>query len=153
MDSLPFLPFDETLQTILRRKFIPDVAKWLLGPDETSILAQRAGSVWESALTIIFLANAGEIFATTNEQLELQTKICRRSTEVARWLLTKKRAISVDGKKYACWEEVTWDTAVVIRALLVALRHYGSSFSEANRIEIEETIVDATKWLYCRFGQ
>jgi len=151
LGELPFTPFSATLRDVLRRKYIKKVALWLLGKDENSVLAQQGNSVWEAALTIIFLADATDIFAELGEEPELRDVIRYKSTVVARWLLSKR--IVIDGTEHVCWERVTWDTSVVIRALLTSLKKYHDSFSEAEQKEITEAILRATKWLYYRFSQ
>lgn len=148
--ELPFVPFSDTLRDVLRKKYIKRVAIWLLGRDDNSILAQHANSAWESALSIIFLQNASDIFAQCNEEHDLQATIRFRSTVVARWLLSKKLSIA-DGQ-YVSWENVTWDTSVVIRGLLVTLKKYESSFSDSEKRDIIDAIVKGTKWLYFRFS-
>lgn len=151
LGELPFTPFSASLRDVLRKKYIKRVALWLLGKDENSVLAQEGNSVWEAALSIIFLADAGDIFAEAGEEAELRDVIRYKSTVVARWLLSKK--IPIGGTEYVCWERVTWDTSVVIRALVTSLRKYHDSFSEAERREIMEVVVKATKWLHYRFSQ
>jgi len=153
METLPFAPYSNTLQEILRRKYIKRVSEWLLSTDEHSVLAQKAGSVWESALTIISLAEAAEIFRTSNEELELQAEIKRKSAVVARWLLDKKCDDQKRNETYHCWEKVTWDTAVVTRSLLIALSKYRAEFSEEKQQEILNTAKTAICWLHCRFDE
>jgi len=153
MDSLPFAPYSDTLQEILRRKYIKRVAEWLLSNDEHSVLAQKAGSVWESALTIISLAEAAEIFRACNEEPELQAEIKSKSATVARWLLEKKCDDQRRNETYYCWEKVTWDTAVVTRSLLIALSKYRAEFSEEKQQEILDTAKTAIYWLHCRFDE
>src|SRR6266496_3664519 len=136
MEELPFTPYSATLRDILRKKYIKPVSEWLLSNDDQSVLAQKAGSAWESALTIISLAEASNIFEACNEEVELRKRIRDKSALVALWLLQKKCHDNKSGKTYLCWERVTWDTAVVIRALLVALARYKGSFSDEQTDEI-----------------
>ena len=114
---------------------------------------RKGGSAWESALTIIFLSEASHIFESCNEELELRHRISYKSAAVACWLLTKKRTTEIDGINYIFLEDVTWDTAVIIRGLLVSLKEYKREFSAIQQNEIIEAAVDATKWLYFRFGK
>jgi hypothetical protein len=151
MEELPFTPYSATLQDILRKKYIKPVAEWLLSSDDQSVLAQKAGSAWESALTIISLAEASHIFEACNEEVELRKRIRDKSALVALWLLQKKCHDNKSGRTYLCWERVTWDTAVVIRALLVALARYKGSFSDEQTDEILAAVTSATRWLHHRF--
>lgn len=150
-ELLPFTPYSETLQTVLRQRYIRDVAEWLLGENDNAVLAQAGNSVWESALTIIFLADARAIFEDHSEAPELVARIEYKSAVVGRWLLNKKTV--PPGGGYACWEGVTWDTSVVIRSLLVVLNDYEKSFSASETERIKEAIVDGMKWLYSRFDK
>lgn len=150
MSQLPFSPFSSSLREVLLEKYIKGVAKWLLGKEENSILAQASNSSWESALTILFLSEVDDILSELGDQEKhLQKEIQYKSAIVARWLLSKK---VVDGQ-YICWEKVTWDTSVVIQALVIALKKYGSRFSKAEGEEILHHITSGTKWLYRRFTQ
>ncbi|HYE75282.1 MAG TPA: hypothetical protein VEF04_18205, partial [Blastocatellia bacterium] len=153
MDELPFSPYSETLQDILRKKYIKRVSEWLLGSDEHSVLAQKGGSIWESALTIISLAEAADIFKSCGEEIELQARIKTQSAMVATWLLTKKCDDNKNNQNYYCWERVTWDTAVVIRSLLIALSKYKTEFSNEKQQEILETVKTSAYWLHCRFSE
>src|SRR5436309_6463632 len=116
MAELPFTPYSDTLRKVLRQQYIRKVATWLLGKDENSVLAQAGNSVWEAALTIIFLAEASDILAEAQEDSDLREQIRYKSAAVARWLLTKKIS-PIGTSDHAYWERVTWDTSVVIRGL------------------------------------
>ncbi len=53
-DELPFGSPTDTLKSVLRKKYLTKVAKWLEGKNDGMILAEESNSNWESALTIIF---------------------------------------------------------------------------------------------------
>ena len=125
------------------------MTEWLLGSDANSVLAQEGNSAWEAALTIIFLADVTDILAEYDEALELRNTIRYKSNVVARWLLSRK----ITEGNYIHWERVTWDTSVVIRALLVALKKYRGSFSDEDYNGIIDAVVRGTNWLYSRFSQ
>jgi|GEM_PF-3392664 len=150
IEQLPFSPFDLTLKEVLKKNQIKDVAIWLLGKDENSILAQHSNSLWESSLSILFLINAVSIF-DEHEEITLKEKIKSKSKAVARWLLDKKTE-SPD-KKFIHWEGVTWDTSVVIRAIAKALKEYGTEFSDHEKEEIKKSIAKGIVWLYHRFNK
>lgn len=147
--EIPFTPSNISLREILKNKYIPKVSKWLLGKDDMSVLAQVSGSAWESALTVITLSEVINILGETNEENNLKNEISRKSILVADWLLSKK---VVEGK-YIHWEGVTWDTAVIIHALLIIVSKYKAELSQSKIQEIESVAVNGCKWLYYRFNQ
>ncbi len=143
--ELPFTPFSAPLRDVLRTKYIRNAAIWLMGKEDNSILAQAGNSVWEAALTVRFLADVSEIFAESGEEAELSERIRYKSAVVSRWLLSKRTG--------DCWENVTWDTSVTVRALMIALKKYSDSFSDHERREILEAIRKGIGWLCHRFSQ
>lgn len=147
--EIPFTPCNITLQEILKNKYITKVSKWLLGKSEMSVLAQVSGSAWESALTVITLSEVTHILGEKNDELLLKNEILRKSILVADWLLSKK---IVEGK-FIHWEGVTWDTAVIIHALLIIVSEYKNELSQSKIEEIETATVKGCKWLYFRFNQ
>lgn len=151
VDELPFSPFNETLSNILRSQYIKPVANWLLGKKENSLLAQEGNSAWETGLTIMFLAYARDIFNENNEEPQLRDVICQKTIAAVKWLLSRKVVSPID--KNICWEYVTYDTSVVIHALLMSLKKYKNYFDDNLEQEIVEATVSAMKWLQKRFNQ
>lgn len=147
--EIPFTPSNISLREILKNKYIPKVSKWLLGKSEMSVLAQVSGSAWESALTVITLSEVINIIGETSEENNLKNEISRKSILVADWLLSKK----VVEDKFIHWEGVTWDTAVIIHALLIIVSKYKEELSQSKIQEIESVAVKGCKWLYYRFNQ
>lgn len=150
VEQLPFSPFDITLRDSLRNDFIAPVATWLMGRHQTSLLSMEGNSAWETALTISSLLDAVDIFRENNERTDLIKQIEAKVIGASRWLLEKK---SDHQKGESCWEHVTWDTSVIIDALMDVLTRYRTRFSPDEEGEIEATIVGATSWLYRRFEE
>lgn len=148
VEQLPFSPFDSTLREALRKDFIAPVAKFLMGKHETSLLAMEGNSAWETALSISNLLNAVDILREHGEHPELIRQVEAKVVLASRWLLEKK---CEHDKGEACWEHVTWDTSVILNALMEVLRRYRSKFSPDEEKEIVDTIVGATSWLYRQF--
>ncbi len=152
MAETPFTPYTDTLQDVLRNKYLKPVAKWLLGKtDDIEVLAQKTRSSWESALTLIFLSSFEDILSEKNDDPQLQELIKRKNSNVAKWLLTRKCHDKKNNIDYFCWEKVTWDTAVVVRSLLIALKKYPDRFSNQQEAEVIDAIKSGTVWLYHRF--
>jgi len=149
-DELPFTPFDSTLRDVLRQRYIKNVARWLMGKSDNSVLPMSGDSVWESALTLRFMSEAADIFTECNEEARLREQIRYKSGVVTRWLLEKVH--QHDDGTY-CWEHVTWDTSVSITALVIALKKYGDSLSESEKARIADIIVGASVWLHLRFAR
>ena len=152
MAELPFQPPSETLRTILRR-YLSRAANWLLSsPSNASapVLAQQSNSNWEAALTLTFLADVREIFSACGEEAELCELIPQKSATVVRWLLDRQRIIQPG--RLACWDNVTWDTAVVTRAILRSLLHYPDAFNPPESQKIQDAATASTAWLYHRFN-
>ena len=148
LDELPFEPHTDNLKSVIRKKYLTTVAKWLLGKNDGRILAEESNSNWESALSIIFFTNFRETLLENNEESDLCEQLPSICTEVARHLLRKKIILS---DQYVCWDKVTWDTAVVTRALLQILKAYPDRFSESEREELMDCATKALTWLFMRF--
>jgi len=151
MSELPFTPFSAQLCDVIRKEYIKVVAYWLLGKDKNSILAQSTNSAWEAALSILFLAEASDIFMEKNEEEKLVETIKDKSFVVVRWLLQQK--ITSEDGSHVYWEKVTWDTSVIIKAILKALEKYENKFTDDEKREILETIERGSSWLFHRFLQ
>lgn len=149
--EMPFSPSDLVLSDLLRIKYITKVSKWLLGfgKSDMAILAQASDSAWESALTVITLSEVYKILEEKNEEPELRKEISRKSVLVGDWLLSKK----IINDNFVHWEGVTWDTSVIIQALLVIISEYKEQESLSNKKieEIELVAIKGCKWLYHRF--
>lgn len=148
--ELPFFPFDVALRDILRQKYLRNVAEWLMGRDENSVLAMAGNSAWEAALTVRFLADFSDILAEAGEDSELREEIRKRIVTVARWLLERRTELPGD---LVSWENVTWDTCVAVRALMIVLQRHPEEFSLADQATIEGALTCSSKWLAIRFSQ
>lgn len=148
-EKLPFAPFDSPLRDVIRKGQLRSVAIWLMGKDENSILAQQSNSLWESSLSMLFLAELASAFG--EDETDLKEKIKFKNKAVARWLLERKTQSS--DKQFIYWEGVTWDTSVVIRAIAKALKCYNADFSEYERSEFKICIIQGISWLYHRFSK
>ena len=152
IESLPFANFDETLQTNLRKNQLPALARWLIGTRPSGLLALECNSNWEAALTIEFLVNVKGIFQDNGEQEELCKEIVTRVPEAINHLLSEVLHINDKGHGHMqCWDGGTWDTAVVVRALLTSLKNFPEAFAVRKRLEIERTVKETIHWLAWRF--
>lgn len=150
MPEIPFRSFNKTLQQILSEEYLSKAAIWLLGKQETSILAQESGSHWETALSIEFLVGAQEIIQRTQPEESFGGKIQSKCVYAAKWLLSR---VENPGEQYATWDYVTWDTAVVTKSLLLASSAYGDKFSNQEVQQIRSCSIKAGRWLLKRFGE
>jgi hypothetical protein len=148
VDELPFAPFVDTLKSILRKKYIKNVCKWLKGKHSGGILAEEGNSNWESALTIMVFSAAQKIFESNKEEKEFCEKIPSVCAEVGRRLLREKVECT---PQFVYWDNCTWDTAVVSRALLSIIHLYPEKFSDSEKREILTAVHKAIHWLFMRF--
>ncbi|SYZ71932.1 hypothetical protein TRIP_C20047 [Candidatus Zixiibacteriota bacterium] len=152
VEPIPFKQFNESLQNNLRTKQILDAAKWLVGSQPTGVLALACNSNWEAALSIEFLTWTRHILEQHKEESILCSQIVTRIGETANRLLASAKWINDPILGEICtWEGVTWDTSVVIRGLLTALRACPSEFADKKQAEIERTVEGALHWLAHRF--
>jgi hypothetical protein len=150
VENLPFQPFTRTLGDVLRDNFIRPAAEWLLGVRDTSVLAMEGSSAWETALTISFVIESGSILYGASQNTELQRKVDTKIVSVTQWLVNRR--IPHDDETF-CWDHVTWDTAVVISALLSVLSNYRDRFGQEYLDDIEASIIGGVVWLYRQFAQ
>ena len=151
VDSLPFQQVDKPLQENLRVLHIPRITKWLLGSDDTGILALVSNSNWEAALSVEFLLWARELFQGCGEQDKICKEIHSRVGGITNCLLRNAEMPDPDYGDMYCWESVTWDTSVVVRALMMMLRYFPGEFADEKRQEIENKVIGAVQWLAMRF--
>lgn len=147
MLDIPFVPSEEELRTVIRNSYIRPLALWLLGARSGRILAQESNSNWESAMTVDFFVETINIFRTYNEEEQLCQTLEKICPEVCRWLLSN--VVPTEG--FCSWEKVTWDTAVVLKSLLICMEAFPSSFTSQEKTEIVEVAKQAMKWLNHRF--
>ncbi len=149
MPDLPFTPLDTTLQDVIRTRYLCRISKWLLGTSSEAILTQASNSVWESALSLQFLWEASDIFRQHKEYEDICHDTDLKSPSVLRWILEH---IS-DSKcgHYQCWENVTWDTAVVTRVLDEGAHRYRAEFSKAEHSKIQTLRKSSIQWLCKQF--
>ncbi len=143
-EQVPFSQFDNTLKEIIEKKYIYPVTEWLLTEvGNNVVLAQSNNSLWESALTIIFLERLKKLDILGNHKEEL---IDEKIKNVANWLVNEKNIYVEDGIEYINWENVTWDTAVIIRAILLS-----SLNAHSKKKEYEELSYKSMVFLYEKF--
>jgi len=145
----PFRPATSSLRELLAESYIPHVVRWLLGKNNNSVLAHDSGSAWETALSVQVFADALEILPAERAD-PLRSEVSLKSCAAARWLLSVKNT-SADG--LANWENVTWDTSVVIRALVTVLKDSSAQFSEKEIAGLRDAVVKGTRWLLQRFAK
>lgn len=150
MAELPFMPWTAELRDVIRHDYISPAVSWLMGKSTTGVLAQESNSNWEAALTIRFFSEAREMFLEHQEESSLCATIPTRCCVVARWLLDNLTEVSAG---MVCWDGGTWDTSVVVRALITCLTLYREGFSDSEAAKIVESTVKALRWLELRFSQ
>jgi hypothetical protein len=96
----------------------------------------------------MFFIDIQSIFLNSNEEKEFCEKVPSLCADVARRLISRKIIVS---SQFICWDRVTWDTAVVVRALLKTLKSYPDKFSEGDKNEILDSVYKAMHWLFMRF--
>ena len=153
MEELPFRPYTSKLKDVLLDDYMIPVARWMLGPNTHRITVMAGGSTWETAFSFLYLMELNNIFSSRNVEHELQNRIKDEINTATKWLISEKRSLQEDGKSYLHWENVTWDTSVILRALASALHEYPSEFSEGNKNEILKCLVDGNRWLLKRFSE
>lgn len=150
MVDIPFQPVDEELKSVIRHSYIKPLALWLLGSRPGRILAQESNSNWESAMTVEFFILATDIFRRHKEEEQLCQSLENVCPEVCRWLMSNR---IVPSAGFCSWEKVTWDTAVVLKTLLMCLKRFPSNFTEQEKGEIHEIARQAMTWLDYRFKE
>lgn len=142
------------LKDVLFENYMVDTAEWLLGGDDSPyLLAQSGNSNWECSLSISYLLFMHEqLDGGSDEHAELVAQIEEKIPQTAVWMKKQAREFEIGGRDVAHWEEVTWDTAVVIRALLSTLNRFPDTFSSKQRAEIEELVETGIRWLAFRFN-
>lgn len=148
VNDIPFKPFDKTLREHLRKNYFPNMCNWLLGKHTGSVLAEESNSNWESALTIMFLAEVRKIFQENQEERQLCEQIPTICAEVTKHLSSRVNKIQ---DRYINWDGVTWDTSVVIRAILTSILEYSDKFSEGDKELFFENVKKGMHWLFMRF--
>jgi hypothetical protein len=150
--NLPFYPPDKTLKEIIEKKYLYDIAKWLLGDaNDDMILARKSNSLWESALSIIFFS---EVIKIDSFNIELKNNIKYKIPVVVRWLIGDSQLTFLENEDYVNWENVTWDTAVIIRAILISLKlNNEESYTDNEKSEIIKISRKATLWLLNKFTE
>lgn len=158
------------LRDQLFEEYLVQTADWLLGPDNSPyLLAQAGNSNWECALSINYLLNIyEEINKDSWEFDELQENIEEYVPRTVSWMSNQVKKSTHHGEETvrwkeddndnakfgeetAHWDDVTWDTAVCIRASLRTLDHFPDEFSEKEKNEIEDTVEKALRWLTHKF--
>lgn len=149
VDALPFVPFTDTLQEVVRRKYLPMAIDYLKGSrPHSGVLGMEGGSVWESALTAEIIIRAASILSKDDDLADLVDDAENRAREVAPFLIRQFRSHN-DGT--GCWEHTTWDTSVTAQALARLLFQYRTHYSEQDAHAMENAIVESLRWLYERF--
>ena len=151
-EPIPFKRIDESLKDNLRKIQIPNVARWLVGGQQAGVLALASNSYWEASLSIEFLVWAQQLFQQAGEHPELCKEITGRISETANRLIKAARFQNHEQFGQMCnWEGVTWDTAVIIRGLLTALKASPQDFTHSKRDAIHDAIIASLQWLAFRF--
>ena len=165
MTNLPFSPFNSSLKQILFDRFIKKTSRWLLDgnkgdfslPDNT-ILAQMGGSVWETSFSLIFLCEVAGILGdndTDKENQALVGDVRKRVSPVVKWIMSRLEAVKdADNTDIGVsWDGNTFDTAVAVRALLIALPFLDQSSRSIDVTHLHSIVVKAFQWLFYRFDQ
>jgi hypothetical protein len=148
----PFEPFSDNFQVVLIRGYLCPVAKWLFGAGPDRLLAQESNSAWEAALSVIYLLRFADILkrsGISDADAPALDSIERKCLQTADWLCSIARHVSDDELS---WENVTWDTATVIRAFFIIKQHFGDTLPERQRSSIDAAIKKGLLWLLRRFA-
>lgn len=146
-EQIPFSEFDSSLKEVIENKYIYPVTEWLLTEvGNNSVLAQSNNSLWESALTIIFLERLKKLNILDKSKEKI---INGKIKIVADWLVNEKNIYIKDDIEYINWENVTWDTAVIIRAILLSSLNKDVTLSK--RQEYEDLSYKSIVFLYEKF--
>ncbi len=149
LEPVPFSPADRPLRDILLHDFLMPVTEWLFGSSSQLPLSRQAGSSWEASLNILFavrLLREAQVGDSDPLFQQLRTQIC----ELAVWLSDQGTPVDTGAVDYYAWEEVTWDTAVAVRAVLTALREFPDEFNEQKSELIRFRCVQAVTWMMRR---
>ena len=142
--SFPFDYPDKTLKDILLEYYIKKTGRWLLG-NEGMLHARYGGSHWEAALSVEFLNSVRRYLDPSDDLYE---EIPQVNHETVRWLLSKKEKTN---EKLNHWDGVTWDTAVVLRCILLVSKEDNEYFSKKENEEIIDVGINSLTWLFKRF--
>lgn len=147
--STPFAWTGATFREGLLANFLGPTARWLLGEEDSDyVLSQHAGSNWETALSLEFIATVSDL--SIDSVGTAASAIDEKLVNSARWMLGSAEWMP---DKSAHWEGVTWDTAVCARATLGIVRRYGGThLSDAEVTQFERTVEGALSWMAGRFS-
>ncbi len=158
MDKMPFSQFNRPLREQLAINYVIPVSRWLMTGDGDKILAVYGNSAWEAALTILFLMQTqefleNETWATEiSDKIELASTISRKIRATGKWLVSQARKEkSTDGETRVHWDNLTWDTSVILRAQLAIINKYGKKLSYYG--DLEDCLAAGIPWLIESFDK
>lgn len=150
--EIPFEPFSESFRTVLVRSYLCPLAKWLFGTGPDKLLAQESNSAWEAALSVLYLIRFSQFLndaGIENPDCPASDSIERKCLQTAEWLCSIARHVSAEELS---WENVTWDTATVIRALFAIKHRFSHALPAKQRSSIDVAIKKGLLWLLRRFA-
>lgn len=159
MDLLPFLPSDRSLKESIGLNFIVPASRWLMLGDAQSVLATLGNSSWEAAFSVIFLLDTKALLASESwaekvaDRGELMAQIDAKVLATVDWLLQQVQIDASQGESQvsaANWDGLTWDTSVVLRAILRVIDHYDQGELRFSK-DIERVFSSALTWLIKEF--
>ncbi len=158
MFNTPFNSFSNTLQSELFDNNILEGIKWLLGLNINSgnknkfILAQFGNSAWEASQSLMIFIRYKKIIEKNSINDPSHNSAVERIDQVFPELIKYLLECNcLEDNGMATWERVTWDTAVVVRALNEALVEYPDLIEEDCKINIKEKTNTAIQWLCIQF--
>lgn len=137
--------FDKkTFRNQLFEEYIVPASIWLLGElTNPYLLPQISGSNWECALSLESLLKLLDI-DFENDNLT-KDNIKNKSLQTVRWLIS--RVNKNDDDTLINWDGGFWDTAICIRAIMIAEKKIESSWSIDDQKNIENLKIGTARWL------
>lgn len=157
MNSFIFDPIQEPLKVSLGMKYIIPAAEWIMGKGTDPVLAIYGNSAWEAAFSILYLLDTKNILRTEkwakqniemNKREELIELIDYKVIATVDWLINhcETEFDHSTSQVLTNWDNITWDTSVVLRSFLAVLTHYGID-GLTNYQRIEELCSSSLTWL------
>lgn len=145
---LPFGPGDARFDQVLLDNFISKAVDWVVVDDRRNLISEHGNGSWESALYLGFLLKMEPALTKAGQVPWLPGILPGLCKSVSMQILARGRKVSAD---QFTWEGVTWDTAVVARALVQVLARFPDQFKGGDDLKIREAVVHAIHWLFHEF--
>ena len=166
--NLPFKNPNDKFNISLFKDYILPLAKWFFNSSQDGVFLKTTNSAWEAAYSINYLMSIDKIvkqnpslkeyikddaFLKTQEQI---TKTIEWLTQEPRvCLFSYEQEKTNEGGQYCSWEKNTWDTSVVIDAIVKSYDYYGEEIlgNEETKQKIQSIVKKAINWLFYEFEE